>query len=245
LKGASVTDYSQAYEAKWRQFLQLTHTHDSAVEERRGLRRWRLLPYIAVVLPVDDPVVVAQLVEWQRALQSWFPYDPMPADQFHITLNYIGLQRRNWWDLLWMQTWRRDKLLPLIRRIERIVPDCTAFDIRIGPLNAFSNVLFAEIQDDHQCLRRLRARVRRALPLRARPVSQWAYLPHITLGLWGQQPVAPLINALRPFREVEPIPFRMTRMEFTIYTRDAVPFGPDLLTTSYEEVLAKFSLKES
>jgi 2'-5' RNA ligase len=240
-----VTDYPQAYDAKWRQFLQLNQTQDSAAIERRGVRRWQLLPFIALVLPIDDPAIVAQLQEWQTELHSWFRYEPMPSDQFHITLIYIGLLRRNWWDLFLMNTWRRDTLMPLIRRAENVLRNAYQFEIRLGPLNSFPNVLFAEVQDDNQCLRKLRARVRRALPLRARPVAQWAYLPHITLGLWGQQPAAPIIETLQPYRQVQPIPFTVKTVEFTIYTRDAVPLGPDLLTKSYEEVLAKFTLKKS
>ena len=52
----------------------------------------------------------------------------------------------------------------------------------------------------------LRIKLRRALPLRARPASPWPYLPHITLGYWGEQPVAPVIAALRPWRDVTPLP---------------------------------------
>lgn len=94
---------------------------------------------------------------------------------------------------------------------------------------------------DDECLRATRLHVRRALPLRARPPSPWNYLPHITLAYWGEQPVPPLVERLRPLREIEPLPLRVTRIRFTIYWRDHL-FTPDVLARAREEVVAEYTL---
>jgi 2'-5' RNA ligase len=229
------------YQAKWDLFSRLQQTQDSLEIERRGLRRWLLLPYIAFIIPIDDPLVVAQIARWQDAFRSWLPYDPQPLDRLHVTLHYVGFIRPRPW-LLLPNTWRRVALPWLAAHAARRLAQYKAFHIGIGPLNAFANVLFAEIQDDNDCLRTLRARIRRSLPLRARPATQWSYLPHVTLGYWGEQPAAPLIEALRSYRTVEPLTFRVDSVRLTIYTRQ--PFtSPDMLGKAQEEMIAEFHLK--
>ncbi len=237
-------DPQSIYSSKWQQFTRLAHTSDSLALERRGWRRWLLLPYLAFIIPITDPAVVAQLSEWQRQLGSWLQYEPQPLELFHITLHYVGLLRRRKW-LLMPHTWRRDALSSLAERVRDDLNDCSQFDVRIGPLNAFSNVLFAEVQDDSQCLRRLRARLRWALPLRARPPVHWGYLPHITLGYWGRQPGSPLVQALAPYRTIDPILLHVDAVKFTVFTRDGVSLGPDLLNAFQEDVIATYPLKES
>jgi 2'-5' RNA ligase len=122
------------------------------------------------------------------------------------------------------------------------IQQCPAFDVEIGPLNAFPNVLIAEVHDNSQALHRLRARVRRALPLRARPPLAWKYLPHVTRGFWGRQPAVPLVEALRPYRAITPLRFHVDRVWLTVYTRDAWP-GQHLLSKATEEIIAEFVLQ--
>jgi 2'-5' RNA ligase len=232
----------QLYQKKWNHFTQLDHTTDTLKNERRGFRRWLLLPYIAFILPIDDPTVIAQLTEWQAALSPWLSYEPQPAERLHITLNYIGGLRRNRWRIL-PHTWHRLALPQLATRADDVIRSFEAFQVYIGPLNAFPNVLFAEVQDPDECLRMLRTNVRRALPLRARPPSPWTYLPHVTLGHWGRQPAAPIREALEPYRQADPVPLRVTRVKFTIYTYNTVPLNKDLLAAAHEEVIAEFPLK--
>lgn len=230
------------YETKWEQFTHLHQTQDSLRRERRGMRRWLLLPYIAFIVPIDDPVVQAQLIEWQNVFRSYFSYDPPPPDRLHITLHYVGLLRRTPW-LSWLpNAWRSAALPMLAARVQPMFESCVQFDVGIGPLNAFSNVLFAEIQDDRQCLRRLRLRLKRALPLRARPPTHWSYLPHVTLGYWGQQAAPPITDALRRYRSSIPLTFRVTCVKFTVYTRD-VALRQDVLAAAQEEIIAEFRLR--
>lgn len=232
------------YSSKWQQFTRLSHTSDSLALERRGWRRWLLLPYLAFIIPVTDPAVVAQLSEWQHQLGPWLQYVPLAPDHFHITLHYVGLLRRRSW-LLLPRTWPRESLPRLAESVQADLNNCNQFDVRIGPLNAFSNVLFAEVQDDSTCLRRLRARLRRALPLRARPPLQWGYLPHVTLGYWGDQPGAPLVEAIAPYRNIDPILLHVDTIKFTVLTRDSFPLERNLLNTFQEDIVATYHLKET
>ncbi|MBN1565499.1 MAG: 2'-5' RNA ligase family protein [Anaerolineae bacterium] len=235
--------YAQRYATIWNQFTRLTYTHDLLAAERRGWRRWLLHPYVGFIIQIDDPAVLDQLGEWQSALQPWFQYDPIPPEQFHISLHHVGMLRRAWW-LRLPNLWQRDALPQLAERVRVALADCPAFTVQIGPLNAFSNILFAEVGGNDEALRWLRVKLRKALPLRARPPSPWPYVPHVTLGYWGDQPAAPIREALRPFRDIKPIPLRVRLIEFTIYTLDATPNRRDLFRTAQEEIIANYHLKD-
>jgi 2'-5' RNA ligase len=230
------------FQSKWSRFIRLDQTQDTLAQARGSWRRWQILPYIAFVIPVDDPAVIEQIAEWQRSLAPWLYYDPQPANLLHLTLHYVGLLRRPPWFL--PHTWRRAALPDLAERVRPVIENCSQFNLSIGPLNAFANVLFAEVRDDGQCIRVLRTRLRKALPMRARPAGQWSYLPHITLGYWGRQPAAPVIAALEPFRKIEPLRLRVTSVKFTVYTPSAIPYQRDLLSTAHEETIATYRLKD-
>ena len=230
------------YTAVWDAFAHLDHTQDMLAEERRSWRRWLLLPYIGFVIPVNDPAVLAQARAWQTALAPWLSYDPPPPDQLHITLHYVG-GLATWRWPLFSHTWRRAALPGIAERVRRALADVDAFDVRIGPVNAFETVPFAEVQDDADCLRHLRTALRRALPRRARPATRLAFVPHMTLGVWGDQSVAPLLPALQPLHAVEPLPFHVTHVKFTVFTYDRTRLTRDILTRAHETVIAEYALR--
>lgn len=237
-----VPSYAQAYQTRWEQFTKLGYTQDSLALERRGLRRWLRLSHIAFVIPIDNPVAVAQLEAWQAAFRSVLPYDPPSPHRFHITLHYAGLERQSPWQRL-PHIWRHDALPGLAERVRVVLEAFPQFEVALGPLNAFPNVLFAEVQDDSACLRALRATLRRALPLRARPPLRWAFLPHVTLGYWGEQPVEPLVAALQSHRTIEPVPCPVNCVRLTVYRRDPGPPDDDVLQDAHEDVIAEFRLR--
>lgn len=233
-----------SFEGTWEQFTQLSVTQDSLALEKRGVRRWLMLPYLAFLVPVDDPAIRAQLTAWQEVFRPWMDYDPQPADRLHVTLHYVGGLRNRSWVLL-PHSWKRAALPRLADQTHAILQRFEPFTIEIGPLNAFANVLFAEVHDPDNCLRLLRAKLQRALPLRARPPRMWPFLPHVTLGYWGRQRVQPLISALAPYRDVKPLVLHVTRVTFTIYTRDIDNLDRDVLKTADEEIIAEYHLDES
>lgn len=239
--GGYMSPEAQSYTSKWAEFTRLSTTQDTLAQERGRLRRWLLLPYVAFVIPIDDTAVRAQLVEWQQALRPWLAYTP-PSETLHITLHHAGMLRHSLLKAL-PYTWRRGALSTLARRAEPTLEDFKQFTVRLGPLNAFPNALITEVQDNDECLRALRLKLRRALPIQARPPSAWSYLPHVTLGFWGKQPAAPLVDLLETFRTVEPIEYRVQRVKFTIYERDTLPPTTDTLSAARETVIAEFTLQ--
>ena len=235
----------QPYAAKWQQFARLRSTHDTLAAERRGLRHWLPKAYIAFVIPIDDPAVLGQLALWQEAFRARLAYAPIPLVNFHVTLHYIGRLNEAFWLGLLPNTWRRAALDGLAERAQRAITGYRKFEITIGPLNAFPNVLIAEVRDGEQeCLRRLRTTLRRAMPLRARPRTAWAYLPHVTLGYWGEQSTAPLIEQLRSFRTVEPVPFTVERVRLTVYRLDSSLPIEEALLAADEDIVAEFTLQD-
>lgn len=238
----SQTD-AQLYARKWAEFTRLSVTEDTLAQDRRLARRWLLMPYVAFIIPIDDEAVRDQLIAWQDTLRPWLQYQPQPRNRLHITLHYAGMLRRNRLTVL-PYTWQRRSLPVLARRVREAVEHCPAFTVQIGPLNAFPNVLIAEVHTERECLRALRLRVRRALPLQARPPSAWTYLPHITLGYWGRQPTGPIVEALEPFRSVESVPFTVRHLKFTVYERDSFSLNPDLLVATRETTIAEFELRD-
>lgn len=233
---------AQSFAAAWDNFVHLDETDDSLARDHHGLRRWFLLPYIAFIVPVEDQAVVDWLAQWQTTLCPWLDYDPQPVESLHITLHNLGrLYRKPW---IWMpHTWRHVALHRLAEQVRQTIESRPAFEVQVGPLNAFPNVLFAEVQDCDDCLRSLRVRLRRALPLKARFAPLGPNLPHITLGYWGQQSVYPLAEMLRSSREDKPLPLKVTRVKFTVYTFHAGSLGQDVLHKAQEEVIAEFRLK--
>ncbi|NDJ75589.1 MAG: 2'-5' RNA ligase family protein [Chloroflexi bacterium] len=235
-------DFEQAYTATWQQFSELPHTRDTLVLRHRRFRQWMLGSYITFIVPINDFRVIDRLAAWQHAFESWFQYDPQPPDRLHITLHHVGRLRR-WPGLPLPETLPRRALSQITDRARTVLREFEPFTIGIGPLNAFSNVLFAEVHDTDRCLRTLRAKLRRALPLRARPVTEWPYLPHITLGHWGTQPAPPLVNAVQPYRQHEPVVMQVSDVELTLYNFERGPLERDLLEDAEEEIIAEFRLK--
>lgn len=230
------------YQSKWEQFARLNQTIDSLAREQKGWGRWFQMPYLTFLIPFDDPHVVEQLVEWQQVFESRLHYDPLPPEHLHLTLHQVGFLRLRPW--FWLPNlWRRAALPKLVQRVRPVIEDFEPFEIRVGPLNAFPNVLIAEVQDDNRCLHVLRARIRRALPLRARPSARWMYIPHVTLGYWGTQDISPLVDAIQPYRQVEPLTVRVRRVTFTIYSRQHLSLSRNVLRAANEEVIAEFALK--
>lgn len=233
----------EAFQANWQRFTRLAETSDTLADERIGDRRWRWrLPDIAFVIPVENEAAVARCVEWQQALRQWFEYEPQPADRLHITLHYLGDLRHHFWQ--WrLTTWGRASLRKLAEQTRVALAEFGPFEVLIGPLNAFPGGLFAEVHGDDGQLDRMRNAIKAALPWRASLLYIGrAYLPHVTLGYWGRQPVDPLVQALSRYRDIDPVPLRVERVKFTIYARDAVPLRRDVLRTAREEVIAKYDL---
>ncbi|MBN1679502.1 MAG: 2'-5' RNA ligase family protein [Anaerolineae bacterium] len=238
----TVNERLHTYAETWDAFSRLDQTRDSLVVWRGGLRSWVTVCHLGFIIPIEDGAAASQLARWQAAFRPWLRYDPQPVDRLHVSLHHVGMVRRLV-GLPLPRRWQGERLTHLAAEMRGALKDFASFDVRIGPLNAFPTALIAEVHDDSLCLGRLRAAVRRALPTLARPAEPWAsYLPHVTLSYWGEQPAAPLVEALRPFRDVEPVSVSVNCVKFTWYTLNAVLDKRKLLTTARENVITEVHL---
>ncbi len=229
------------FQALWQYFTQFPTTIDSLADERHAQRR--LLPDISFIIPIDDEQVIAQCQAWQAAFAEHFAYVPQPPHYLHITLHMMGDLRRWFWQR-GATMWQRAELTRIAEQICGAVERLPAFDVRIGPLTSFPTALIAEVRDPGGALDTLRETLKAALPPRAWPPPRFSdYLPHVTLGYWGAQPVAPLAAALGHHRDSDPLTLRIRRVKFTTYTRRAV-LRRDVLVTAREELIAAFQLSE-
>lgn len=232
----------QVFQAMWRYFAQSETTVDVLAQERRVEPRF--LPDISFLMPVDDEAVIAQCRVWQAAFADRFQYLPQPLHYLHITLHYMGDLRRWYWQT-GPTLWRRAVLPAIAEQIRAALENFPAFEVQIGPLTAFPSALVAEVHDPGAELDALRETLKAALPERAWPPSRFGgYVPHVTLGYWGEQPVAPLAAAIEPFRDDDPLPLRINRVKFTTYMRDPAALRPDVLVTAREEVIAGYQLRD-
>ncbi len=232
-------DNTHAFQRTWERFSRLQTTQDELAPERINE-----CPYLTFLIPLDDEAVRARCAVWQQALRPYLRYTPQPPEMLHISLHYMGYLRKHAW--LWsLRTWPRNVLPELAERVRPALSAFAPFDVMIGPLNAFPGVLIAEVDDPHKHLRAMYAALKRALPWRARlGYSPYSYMPHVTLGYWGEQPAAPLIRALRAYRDVQPVRFRVQRVHFTLYTRDVAETAADALVEAREEILAEYPLQD-
>lgn len=227
------------FHAVWSRFTRLDKTVDLLPHMLPVISR---LPIISFIVPVTDEAVLARCRAWQDAFSAWLTYDPQPTNRLHITLHYMGNLRQHFWQ--WRpSTWRRQALPRLAERVGAALADVPAFDVTVGPLNAFPTALFAEVRDDDH-LRDLRGRILDALPGRAAILrNNHEFVPHITLGYWGRRAAAPVIAMVARYRDVEPLHLRIERVRFTVYTREYMPPHEDILQTADEDIIAEYVLQ--
>ena len=230
---------AHAFRRIWERFARLKTTRDELARERVDGQR----PYLTFLIPLDDEAVRTRCLAWQQALRPYLRYTPQPPERLHISLHYMGHLREHAWR--WgLRTWSRDVLPALAERVRPVLSAFAPFDVTVGPLNAFPGVLIAEVHDPQGRLYAMYKALKRALPWRARlGYSPYPYVPHVTLGYWGEQPAAPVIRALRAYRQAKPVRFRVRRVRFTVYTRRMTANVPDVLVEAQEEVLAEYLLQ--
>lgn len=227
------------FDAVWSRFTRLDQTVDLLPHALPAISH---LPIISFIVPVTDEVVLARCRAWQEAFGAWLTYDPQPPDRLHITLHYMGSLRRHFWQ--WRPTtWRRAALPKLAERVGAALADVPAFDVTVGPLNAFPTALFAEVHDNGH-LHDVRRRILDALPRRAAiSRNNHEFMPHVTLGYWGLRAAAPVIAMVARYRDVEPLHLRVERVRFTVYTREFILPHEDILQTANEDIIAEYVLQ--
>jgi len=231
------------FDTMWARFQQLPHTIDTLNRWPTRLRRWLTPVNISFIVPIEDEAVCGYLSSAQEVLKPLMAYAPQPTDKLHITLYLVGYLRT--WRLALPGTWPRAALDRIIKLAQENLAFLEPFEVEIGPINAFPNVAIAEVHDKGQ-LRMVRAAVAQATPRLARPLRTYPLVPHVTLGYFGQKPIIPILNVLRPMRSWPPVKYHIDRVDMTMYYRKRGPHKPtDALPHSEEEVIATLRIGEA
>lgn len=223
------------FDTIWQRFTRLSHTTDTLSTWSMRWRRWLTPANISFIVPITDPVVSSYLIEAQRRLVPYMTYTPQPPGKLHITVRLLGYLRAG---LPLPETWRRSELQALANHAQTLFAKLPVFDVRVGPINAFPNVAIAEVHDEGQ-LRLLETAVNELIPHIHRTPQPYPLIPHITLGYFGRRPTGPIIDALRPLRNLPALPLIVDSVALTLYYRSSGSYPSKyLLHQSVEEVVA-------
>jgi 2'-5' RNA ligase len=164
---------------------------DSAWAAFRNLHSLRLLPdtlesewmrgrdsYLAFLIPVTDPLVVGYLREAVRSIEGIPGVEPYPAEYWHITVKGIGFESKE-------ANQPDDVAYADVDGIAlgagEIFAEQGKFDVEIGPLSAFPEVVFAEVKNSI-AIRDLNRRILGVMPGLIRyPFDGDVFLPHVSI----------------------------------------------------------------
>jgi 2'-5' RNA ligase len=168
--------------------------------------------YLAFLVRVTDSEVVANLRHAIRGIERIPGVEPYPEDYWHITIKGIGFEVE--------APARPDEIahddVPGIAEASREVFGAQpAFDVEIGPLNAFPEVVFAEVRNSVP-VRNLNRRLLEAIPGLVRyPFDGETFLPHVSIARFtSNEGLLQLKETLARLRDDAPGPaFRITEVQ--------------------------------
>lgn len=175
---AIVSTFAEA----WQQFLRLT-TVESADQSRWRLARGRAM-LIAFIAPLLDSPLAGEVEALQARLSDLACIEPYPRDLLHITVKLGGFQ-------VVLQTMDDDipraNLPAIADSAARVISTTPAFTAQVGPINAFPDAVFLEIED-HGQLKDLHLRLCEEVKgLHLYPTEVENYLPHISIARFRSQ----------------------------------------------------------
>jgi len=164
---------------------------DAAWAACQDLNSLRLLPdtlesewmrsrdtYVALLVPVTDSAVAAHLRQAVRGIEKIPGVEPYPEEYWHITIKGIGFEART---PALPDDFPRADIANLSAAAREIFTAQPTFEVGIGPLSAFPEVVFAEVRNSIT-VRDLNRRLLEALPNLVRyPFDGDAFLPHLSV----------------------------------------------------------------
>ncbi len=229
------------FEMLWQRFSRLPRTIDTLGRLSARLRRLTTPINVSFLVPLTDPAVNAYLISVQETLAPYMTYAPQPAARLHITLHQLGYLRAG---IPLPRTWTPEALGTVIENTRTLFARFKPFTVRVGPINAFPNVLIAEVHDSDR-LRLLARALIDLLPPSRRQRPPYPLIPHVTLGFFGDRPTEPIIRAVQPLREQPSLPLTVDQVLLTLYYPDFGPYHTHrLLEHSVEDVIARLPLGE-
>ena len=230
------------FDALWQRFGLLSSTSETLNTWPIRWRRWLTPINVSFIIPVADAAISQYLIDAQKSLAPYMTYTPQPAEKLHITLRLVGYVRAG---LLLPDTWTRSELHALSNHARTLFAKFPPFEVQVGPINAFPNVAIAEVHDEGQ-LRLLETAIGELIPKARRTRRPYPLIPHITLGYFGRRPAAPIIEVMRPLRNLPSMPLAVDRVALTLYYQRGGSYPSKyLLRHSVEEVIATLPLKSA
>ena len=160
--------------------------------------------YLAFLVPVDDPVAVEYLRATVRRIEQIPGVEPYSESYWHITVKGLGFETGT--AAQSDEVSRRDLEL-VAEAAGRMFAAQPAFEVTIGPANAFPQVVFAEVWDSLP-VRELNTQLLDAFPDLIRyPFDGASFLPHISLARFtSDEGIGQLKQALSLLRDNQPGP---------------------------------------
>ena len=115
----------QTYEEVWQTFITGDHVSIGTIWGGEGL---------ALIVPVEQPELVGSIQRLQSKLISEIPFEPLPSETFHITINLFGNPSL--------------KVIPeLVRFLRDEITLVPKFEINLKGVNSFFRAPFLEVHD--------------------------------------------------------------------------------------------------
>jgi 2'-5' RNA ligase len=203
----------------------LQREFDAAWEDFQKLDSLRLLPdtlesewmrgrdsYLALLVAVTHPAVVAHLRDAVRSIEGIPGVEPYPEGYWHITVKGIGFEAKA---PALPDDVAYDDIAGIASAARHIFAAQALFEVSIGRLSAFPEVVFAEVQNSLP-VRDLNQRLIEALPgLLRYPFDGETFLPHISIARFTSNEGLPeLKGTLARGRNPSPGPtLRITKVE--------------------------------
>ena len=167
----------EEFDAAWEQFLSLEslrllpETLESAWT--RGLET-----YLAFLVGIDEPAVLAHLRSIVRTIEGIPGVEPYPESYWHATIKGIGFGVR---DEEHADGVGEEQLARIANAARKVFAWQPAFEIQIGPPNGFPEVVFAEVWGSLP-VREMNVRLLEAAPELVRyPFDGEVFLPHVSV----------------------------------------------------------------
>jgi 2'-5' RNA ligase len=160
--------------------------------------------YLAFLIPVTDPPVVDHLRHAVRSIEGIPGVEPYPQDYWHITVKGIGFEVKapaQPDDVAYAD------IAGIAGAAREIFAAQPAFDVAIGPLSAFPEVVFAEVRNSIP-VRDLNRGILEAMPGLIRyPFDGETFLPHVSIARFtSNDGLAELRESLARLRDSPPSP---------------------------------------
>jgi 2'-5' RNA ligase len=168
--------------------------------------------YLAFLIPVADPPVVAHLRDAVQSVVDIPGVEAYPEDYWHITVKGIGFEVEA---PAQPDDIAHADIAGIAATAREIFAAQPAFDVEIGPLSAFPEVIFAEVENSIP-VRDLNRRVLEVMPGLIRyPFDGATFLPHISIARFTSNEGLPELKAtIARLRDAPPRPtFRIAEVQ--------------------------------